>query len=46
MFIWKPHTVVSQMRIVDLSVHKISPGVTAPGETEIGQEQNMPPSAA
>ena len=46
MFIWKPHMVVLQMRIIDLSVHTVSPGATAPGETEMGQEQNMPPSGA
>lgn len=45
-FLWKPHTTVSQMRIVDLSVHTISPGATAPGGTEMGQEQNMPSSGA
>lgn len=45
-FIGKPHTTVSQMRIVDLSVHTISPGATAPGGTEMGQEQNMPSSGA
>lgn len=44
-FIWKPHAVASQMRIIDLSVRTSSLGAAAPGEAEMDQEHKVPPGA-
>lgn len=45
-FVWKSDMVGLQMRIVGLSVRIISPGRMDPTETDMGQEQSMPPSGA